>query len=195
MYKKCLFSGRTPPIPPAQSSGGAQRRTRFSPSPVGGDGGKSGACSAKTTDEVRRLGDMHWGDLPLWGRCHKVTEGLTDRPSPPNPHSSSENCLKIQIGLFRQTEAAVSSCGGLLNANFLFDQINDLFRFWLKCNLKISSIIHSPDQAQTSSLSVTLPLSLRCPPGSSCRLHNGDITASRLLYSIFTCLSSPFLEI
>ncbi len=24
-----------------------------------------------------------WGDLPRWGRCHEVTERLTDRPEPP----------------------------------------------------------------------------------------------------------------
>ena len=45
--------------------------------PKGGIGGRSRGADAPC--------DLSRGDLPLWGMCHEVTEGLTDRPPPPNP--------------------------------------------------------------------------------------------------------------
>ncbi len=43
-----------------------------------------------------------WGDLPLWGRCHEVTEGLTDRPEPPREIHEGRNPKNHTRGFSRR---------------------------------------------------------------------------------------------
>ncbi len=102
-FRFCIFSQFVPFVEKFRSRHSlkmlfwreAQPLSPLPPSPRGGEGGRnSGACSAKTTNFVRRLGDMHWGAPPRFPNLRI--------------HKSLINRFSRQIG--RKSQFPVSCC-------------------------------------------------------------------------------------